>query len=162
MTGCSDTSNGAGQLAAGRVTAGLFFASWILFLAVGSQAVLETMDRLVATLPLLGGSTETALAALVAAFAGIAVLHVAAAIDAPVRWDAIRAHPLVSAAVGYLEDAALGAHIHTSSHAVNACPLNEALCNMIAWDGIIFGCSFPCSWSPSWRSPSGPATTHRV
>lgn len=82
---------GLGQLVRGEWARGLFYASGFGFMAALIWALLETFDRLVPTLDLLGYTPAVALWWLAAAYALAAALHVGAVLgaagpDAGGRW----------------------------------------------------------------------------
>lgn len=88
---------GAGQIAAGRFAQGLFFVTTIAFLGSLSWAMLETRDRLTASLALLGYPAAVTVWVLGLLFIAIAVLHLGSVVtadpDAPGRSTGL--HPLL-------------------------------------------------------------------
>jgi hypothetical protein len=92
-------------MALGRITEGLFYVSTLAFLGALSAAILETVDRLVPTLELLGRSTAWVCWMLGVAFVLGAALHLAAVWTAwrPGDGREYRAlHPAVPAAASLI------------------------------------------------------------
>ena len=90
---------GASQLVRGRISSGIFFLTSLVFMVALSSAVLQTLDRLVPTLDILGYSIAVAFWTLGIAFALAAAVHVAAVWTGfePVSADRPPRHPVVPA-----------------------------------------------------------------
>ena len=87
---------GAGQLLDGRISLGLFFLSTTGFLIALGWAILETLQRLSATLEALGMSRAGAVWALMALYGGGMALHLANVVTAAVPSTGRAAHPVVA------------------------------------------------------------------
>lgn len=90
---------GAGRLLRGEWSAGLFLVSWVGFLVALGWAVLETLARIDATLPLLALPREAGVWTLGVVYAGLCAIHVGNLLDGAGATSALHRapHPVVAA-----------------------------------------------------------------
>jgi len=87
---------GAGQLARGDIALGLFFLSSLAFMGSLGWALVVTLDRITATLRVLGFPGAPAVWALTSIFVVSGVLHMASVLGANPRIDTRTPHPVVA------------------------------------------------------------------